>query len=54
VPSVATDVVDTTGAGDAATGTYLSQRLFGHDIDTSLRVAMDAAAKVVRGAGALG
>lgn len=54
VPSVATHVVDTTGAGDAATGTYLSQRLFGRDIDTSLRAAMDAAAKVVRGAGALG
>jgi len=54
VPSVATDVVDTTGAGDAATGTYLSHRLFGHDIDASLRAAMEAAAMVVRGAGALG
>jgi len=48
------DVVDTTGAGDCATGTYLAHRLGGSDLMTSLRLAMDAAALVVRGLGSRG
>jgi sugar/nucleoside kinase (ribokinase family) len=44
-------VVDTTGAGDAATGTYLAQRLCGAEPAAALRAAMDAAANVVRGLG---
>jgi ribokinase len=48
------DVVDTTGAGDSATGTYLAHRLAGDDLETSLRYAMDAAARVVRGLGSQG
>lgn len=48
------DVVDTTGAGDTATGTYLAHRLAGEDIDVALRLAMDAAARVVRGLGSRG
>lgn len=48
------NVVDTTGAGDAATGAYLSARLWGESPDGSLQLAMDAAATVVEGLGALG
>ncbi len=47
-------VVDTTGAGDSATGTYLAHRLTGADLATSLRHAMDAAADVVGGLGSRG
>ncbi|MBW4030826.1 MAG: hypothetical protein HIU57_09195 [Acidobacteria bacterium] len=47
-------VVDTTGAGDSATGTYLAHRLTGADLATSLGHAMDAAARVVRGLGSRG
>ena len=49
-----TDVLDTTGAGDAATGAYLGARLSGDDVPTSLERAMAAAATVVRGLGARG
>jgi len=44
-------VVDTTGAGDAATGTYLGARLNGEEPHAALVNAMVAAAHVV---GALG
>lgn len=54
-PSVTpAEVVDTTGAGDSATGTYLGERLSGHDVPTALANAMDAAARVVRGLGSRG
>ncbi len=51
--SVAGAVLDTTGAGDAATGTYLAWRLDGHDVAPSLRAAMVAAATVVAGLGSV-
>ena len=54
VPSVANKVLDTTGAGDAATGAYLGARLSGEAPLEALERAMDAAAKVVGGLGALG
>ncbi|HVA69842.1 MAG TPA: PfkB family carbohydrate kinase [Acidimicrobiales bacterium] len=47
-------VLDTTGAGDAATGTYLGARLSGEEPPVALRRAMAAAAQVVGGLGALG
>jgi sugar/nucleoside kinase (ribokinase family) len=47
VASIAVDVVDTTGAGDATAGTYLAWRLDGHDVGAALRAAMVAAARVV-------
>ena len=47
-PSREVEVVDTTGAGDAATGAYLSKRLSGRSRDQSLELAMSRAAKVVR------
>jgi sugar/nucleoside kinase (ribokinase family) len=47
-------VVDTTGAGDAATGAYLASRLIGDDVPTALEHAMTAAAAVVMGLGASG
>ena len=53
-PARGADVVDTTGAGDAATGTYLAHRLAGADQATALRSAMGAAAHVVRGLGSRG
>lgn len=45
-------VLDTTGAGDAASGAYLAARLGGADLAASLVAAMDAAARVVGGLGA--
>ena len=54
VPARRARVVDTTGAGDSATGTYLAHRLTGADLATSLRHAMDAAANVVGGLGSRG
>ena len=47
-------VVDTTGAGDAATGAYLGARLNGEEPQAALVDAMLAAARVVSGLGALG
>ena len=47
-------VVDTTGAGDAATGTYLGARLSGEEPQAALVDAMLAAARVVSGLGATG
>jgi ribokinase len=48
------EVLDTTGAGDAASGAYLAARLDGVAIDESLVRAMEAAAVVVRGLGSRG
>lgn len=47
-------VLDTTGAGDAATGAYLGARLHGVAPSPSLAIAMEAAARVVGGLGAFG
>ncbi len=47
-------VVDTTGAGDAATGAYLAVRLGDGTIEEGLHAAMAAAAVVVRGLGSSG
>ncbi len=47
-------VVDTTGAGDAATGAYLAARLHGDEPGIALERAMVAASSVVGGLGALG
>lgn len=44
-------VLDTTGAGDAATGTYLGARLHGEDVAVALSKAMVASARVVEGLG---
>jgi sugar/nucleoside kinase (ribokinase family) len=51
-PSVATKVVDTTGAGDAATGAFLASRLLHGDPDIAVRAAMDRAAEVIGRLGA--
>jgi sugar/nucleoside kinase (ribokinase family) len=51
-PSLANAVIDTTGAGDAATGTYLGARLLGEDPTTALGIAMAASARVVAEFGA--
>lgn len=47
-------VVDTTGAGDGATGTYLGDRLNHLDVQSALEHAMVAAARVVQGLGSRG
>jgi sugar/nucleoside kinase (ribokinase family) len=47
-------VLDTTGAGDAATGAYLGARLHGVEPTQALAIAMEAAARVVGGLGAFG
>jgi sugar/nucleoside kinase (ribokinase family) len=47
-------VVDTTGAGDAATGAYLAIRLSGGTIEQALEAAMSAASLVVGGLGSRG
>ena len=49
----ATTVVDTTGAGDAASGAYLAARLAGDPLAVALEAAMAAAARVVGGLGAV-
>jgi sugar/nucleoside kinase (ribokinase family) len=46
------DVADSTGAGDAFTGTFLARRLSGDEPDLALRAALAAAARVVQVAGA--
>lgn len=54
VSSMSEVVVDTTGAGDAATGAYLGARLGGAAPPEALRAAMTASASVVGGLGAVG
>ena len=54
VTSASDDAFDTTGAGDAVTGTYLAVRLRGATIDSALREAMAAASVVVKGLGSRG
>jgi sugar/nucleoside kinase (ribokinase family) len=54
VASRVEEVLDTTGAGDAATGAYLAARLEGHSMEESLGEAMSASAVVVRGLGSRG
>ncbi|HMK96311.1 MAG TPA: PfkB family carbohydrate kinase, partial [Acidimicrobiales bacterium] len=49
-PSV--EVADTTGAGDAFTGTFLARRLAGDDPATAVQAALAAAAQVVAAIGA--
>jgi sugar/nucleoside kinase (ribokinase family) len=48
------EVLDTTGAGDAATGAYLGARLLGNAPLAALKSAMIASARVLGGLGALG
>jgi sugar/nucleoside kinase (ribokinase family) len=50
--ALATTVLDTTGAGDAAAGAYLGARLLGSDPQSALASAMAASARVVSGFGA--
>ena len=52
--SLSRDVLDTTGAGDAATGAYLAARLCGQAVAAALFAAMEASATVVRGLGSRG
>jgi sugar/nucleoside kinase (ribokinase family) len=54
VSSASDVVVDTTGAGDAATGAYMAMRLGGGTIEQALETAMSAASLVVRGLGSRG
>jgi sugar/nucleoside kinase (ribokinase family) len=54
VSSLSDVVVDTTGAGDAATGAYLAVRLREGSIDEALGAAMSAASFVVSGLGSRG
>ncbi len=54
VPAASDTVVDTTGAGDAATGAYLAVRLRDGGCDQALDAAMSAASVVVRGLGSRG
>ncbi|MHB1906494.1 MAG: PfkB family carbohydrate kinase, partial [Acidimicrobiales bacterium] len=53
VDARATTVIDTTGAGDAASGAYLAARLAGDTLAGALEAAMAAAARVVGGLGAV-
>lgn len=54
VASTSDVVVDTTGAGDAATGAYLAQRLRGTSVEDALHAAMAASSQVVKGLGSRG
>jgi ribokinase len=54
VTSSGADVIDTTGAGDAATGAYLAVRLSDGSVDAALEAAMIAASEVVKGLGSRG
>ncbi len=52
--TMSVEVIDTTGAGDAATGAYLGLRLREGSIEDALRAAMTASALVVGGLGSRG
>lgn len=52
VPAVPTDVVDTTGAGDALAGALVARLAAGCDLVTATRKAVHAAAETVARAGA--
>lgn len=52
LPATPAEVVDTTGAGDAFTGTFLAHWLAGADPEQALRSGLDAAAAVVAVPGA--
>jgi ribokinase len=54
VPSSSGHVIDTTGAGDAATGAYLALRLLEGSVEDALSAAMTAASEVVAGLGSRG
>jgi sugar/nucleoside kinase (ribokinase family) len=47
-------VLDTTGAGDAASGAYLARRVNGDSVRDALEAAMKSAAVVVAGLGSRG
>jgi sugar/nucleoside kinase (ribokinase family) len=51
-PAQTAVVADTTGAGDAFSGTFLAHRLRGEDVATALGAGLAAAARVVPQAGA--
>ena len=51
-PAERVAVEDTTGAGDAFTGTFLARRLWGDAPEPALRAGLAAAARVVTAAGA--
>ncbi len=51
-PAEQVAVEDTTGAGDAFTGTFLARRLWGDAPEPALRAGLVAAARVVTAAGA--
>ena len=48
-PAERVAVEDTTGAGDAFTGTFLARRLWGDAPEPALRAGLAAAARVVNG-----
>jgi sugar/nucleoside kinase (ribokinase family) len=51
-PATPVEVADTTGAGDAFTGTFLARRLAGDEAGPALRAGLAAAARVVAEPGA--
>jgi ribokinase len=51
-PADEVEVADTTGAGDAFTGTFLARRLSGDGPEQAVRAGLAAAARVVAGPGA--
>ena len=52
VPAREVRAVDTTGAGDAATGTFLAARALGRSVDDALGEAMEASAVTIERLGA--
>jgi sugar/nucleoside kinase (ribokinase family) len=53
-PAQKVTVLDTTGAGDSATGAFLSARLHGENVDAALEAAMAAGSKVIGSLGTFG